>query len=403
MSRRRLLILGSTGSIGTQSLQVAEAFREEFDVVGLAAGGRARDLAEQVERWRPQGVALANPETPGASDLRKRCHQLGIPLFVGEQASVELICHVSADVIVVAVVGVCGIEPTLAAVQTGATVALANKESIVCAGELVMNDVRRHGTKLLPLDSEHSAIFQCLEGNGTKCLRRLIVTASGGPFRKTPLGELAGMSRADALAHPTWRMGEKITIDSATMMNKGFEVIEAHWLFDVPLSAIDVVIHPQSCIHSMVEFVDGSILAQLGPTDMRLPIQHCLFHPDRRPGPLPPLDFASLGRLEFEPVDTTRYPCLELARESLMKGGTYPAVLAAANDIAVAEFLAERIDFGAISKVVSDVLHQHAGDGQPISLPSLRQAMTWAQETARSHCRQRQTRSLTCPSTLPTT
>ncbi|HET7694877.1 MAG TPA: 1-deoxy-D-xylulose-5-phosphate reductoisomerase [Vicinamibacterales bacterium] len=327
-----IAILGSTGSIGQSALAVVDAHPRELRVVGLAAGGNAARLARQVERYRPSRAALATEQGP--------------------QGLIDVATHPDADVVLFASSGTAALDAVLAAIEAGKTIALANKEILVMAGALVMAAAQARGVAVLPVDSEHNAIHQCLHGRRSSEIKRLILTASGGPFRGLPARDLANVSAADALNHPTWRMGPKITVDSATLMNKGLEVIEARWLFAVDAGRIDVLVHPQSIVHSMVELIDGSVIAQLGVTDMRLPIQYAFSYPDRWPAPLPSLDLARAGRLEFEPADTVRFPCLALAFRALRGGAGLPIVLNAANEVAVAAFLDERLAFTGIADVI---------------------------------------------------
>ena len=359
-----IVILGSTGSIGTQALDVISRMPDRFRVVGLAAGSNVGLLAEQINKFRPKVASLASKEAasrlrnmaiPGTMILDSDSHQ-GLKAMV-ERDDVQLVLN--------AIVGAAGILPTLAAIEAGKDVALANKETLVAAGNVVMAAIQKHEVQLLPVDSEHCAIFQCLQSVNGRYLHRVILTASGGPFRQRTKKELERATIKEALAHPTWEMGGKITIDSATLMNKGLEVIEAHWLFDVSADAIDVIVHPQSIIHSLVELDDGSVLAQLGVADMRLPIQYALTYPERLPTPVPTLSLTDVGNLEFEPPDTDRFPCLQLAYDALRAGGTFPAVLNAANEVAVAAFLEGRIGFMDIPRLVNDALEQHSSVAQP--------------------------------------
>jgi 1-deoxy-D-xylulose-5-phosphate reductoisomerase len=359
-----IVILGSTGSIGTQALDVISRMPDRFRVVGLAAGSNVGLLAEQINKFRPKVASLASKEAasrlrnmaiPGTMILDSDSHQ-GLKAMV-ERDDVQLVLN--------AIVGAAGILPTLAAIEAGKDVALANKETLVAAGNVVMAAIQKHEVQLLPVDSEHCAIFQCLQSVNGRYLHRVILTASGGPFRQSTKTELERATIKEALAHPTWEMGGKITIDSATLMNKGLEVIEAHWLFDVSADAIDVIVHPQSIIHSLVELDDGSVLAQLGVADMRLPIQYALTYPERLPTPVPTLSLTDVGNLEFEPPDTDRFPCLQLAYDALRAGGTFPAVLNAANEVAVAAFLEGRIGFMDIPRLVNDALEQHSSVAQP--------------------------------------
>jgi 1-deoxy-D-xylulose-5-phosphate reductoisomerase len=353
-----IAILGSTGSIGRQTLSVVEALEGRFSVVALAAGANLEVLTAQIARHRPELVSVA--DAARATQLTERLRATGhapLPeIQHGAAGMLAVATHPKAEIVVSAAVGVVGLEATYAAVVAGKRVALSNKEILVAAGEVVMAAARASGCELLPVDSEHNAIHQCLRAGQRPEVLRLILTASGGPFRRTPLAQLAAVTPEQALAHPNWRMGPRITVDSATLVNKGFEVIEARWLFDMRPDQIDVVIHPQSTVHSMVEFVDGSILAQLGPTDMRMPIQYALTYPERAASKEVTLDWASLRRLDFEPASTRRFPCLRLAREALRKGGAWPCAFNAADEIAVAAFLDRRMAFPAIARVIEQVL-----------------------------------------------
>jgi len=354
----KLAILGSTGSIGRQCLSVVEAFPERFAVVALAAGTNLYELAGQIERHRPEVVSVG--DAAKVDELAARLKAKGFApmpaIHYGREGMLAVGTHPMADIVVSAAVGVVGLEATYEAVKLGKRVALSNKEVLVAAGELVMAAAAKSGREMLPVDSEHNAVHQCLRGGDRSEVRRLVLTASGGPFRKTPLAALKSVTPEQALAHPNWRMGNRITIDSATMMNKGFEVIEARWLFGMRPDQIDVVIHPQSTVHSMVEFVDGSVLAQLGPTDMRMPIQYALTYPERVASNQIALDWTKLRRLDFARVSTRRFPCLRLAREALKKGGALPCALNAADEVAVAAFLERRLPFLGISEVIERVL-----------------------------------------------
>ena len=353
-----LSILGSTGSIGRQCLSVVESLPERFGVAALAAGGNLEELASQIARHRPELVSVGDAKKADALAEQLRTQEISpLPaIHHGREGMLAVATHSKADIVVSAAVGVVGLEATYEAVRRAKTVALSNKEVLVAAGELVMAAAKQAGRDLLPVDSEHNAVHQCLRGGTRPEVRRLVLTASGGPFRKTPLAALDKVTPEQALAHPNWRMGNRITIDSATMMNKGFEVIEARWLFGMQPGQIDVVIHPQSTIHSMVEFVDGSILAQLGPTDMRMPIQYALTYPERVASNQLALDWTNLRRLDFEKVSTRRFPCLKLAREALKRGGALPCALNAANEVAVAAFLERRLPFRGIPEVIERVL-----------------------------------------------
>ena len=356
---KHLSILGSTGSIGRQCLSVVEALPGRFSVVSVAAGANLEELIGQIERHQPELVSVADAKR--ADDLSQLLREKGIAqrpeIHHGREGMLAVGTHAKADIVVSAAVGVVGLEATYEAVKLGKTIALSNKEVLVAAGELVMAAAKKSGRELLPVDSEHNAVHQCLRGGTHGEVRRLVLTASGGPFRKTPLAALTNVTREQALAHPNWRMGNRITIDSATMMNKGFEVIEARWLFGMRPDQIEVMVHPQSTIHSMVEFVDGSVLAQLGPTDMRMPIQYALTYPERvASNNQVALDWAKLKRLDFEKASTRRFPCLRLAREAMKKGGALPCALNAADEIAVAAFLEGRLPFLGIPEVIERVL-----------------------------------------------
>lgn len=356
---KQISILGSTGSIGRQCLSVVEALPGRFGVVALAAGVNLEELVGQIERHQPELVSVADAKR--ADELSRLLNEKGIArkpeIHHGREGMLAVGTHAKAEIVVSAAVGVVGLEATYEAVKLGKIVALSNKEVLVAAGELVMAAAKKSGRELLPVDSEHNALHQCLRGGTHGEVRRLVLTASGGPFRRTPLAQLASVTTEQALAHPKWRMGNRITIDSATMMNKGFEVIEAHWLFDVRADQIEVVVHPQSTIHSMVEFMDGSILAQLGPTDMRMPIQYALTYPERvASNNEVALDWSQLKRLDFEKASTRRFPCLRLAREAMKKGGAFPCALNAADEIAVSAFLERRLPFLGIPEVIEGVL-----------------------------------------------
>jgi 1-deoxy-D-xylulose-5-phosphate reductoisomerase len=348
---KRLTLLGATGSVGLRTLDLVSSFPEEFQVTGLAARGSNVELiADLCRKYSPLAVALLD----GAA-LDRLARILPAPrpeLLRGADGLVTLTRDVDADVVVSALVGGAGLLPTMAAVQAGRTVALANKETLVMAGSLMTAAARARGAKLLPVDSEHSAVFQCLAGHNRADVHRIVLTASGGPFRETPKAKLATRTVEDALKHPTWKMGAKITIDSATLMNKGLEIIEARWLFDVAPDQVQVLVHPQSIVHSMVEYVDGSVIAQLGVADMAVPILYALSYPERRPSPAARLDLARVGQLTFYEPDTDKFPCLGLARRALAQGGVAPVVLNAANEIAVAAFLERRIGFTEIAQLI---------------------------------------------------
>jgi 1-deoxy-D-xylulose-5-phosphate reductoisomerase len=350
--------------VGTNVLRVVDAFPDRFRVVGLAAGSNVELLARQIAACRPKVVSVA--DAAGAEALGRLVDVSGLRVGVGQAGMVEVATHADACQVVAAAVGAVGLVPTFRALEAGKDVALANKETLVMAGELMVAQARARGGRLLPVDSEHSAIHQCLEGQRPESVERLVLTASGGPFRERPASTFASITPEEALAHPTWSMGRKITIDSATLMNKGLEVIEARWLFGLPPERIDVLIHPQSIVHSMVELVDGSVLAQLGVTDMRLPIQYALSYPERWASPFPKLDFGRAMRLEFQPPDRERFPCLGLAYLALAAGGVVPTALNAANEEAVAAFLAGRVPFTAIPEGIAEVV-----DGWPARAVSL--------------------------------
>ncbi|MEQ8821097.1 MAG: 1-deoxy-D-xylulose-5-phosphate reductoisomerase [Sumerlaeia bacterium] len=380
---RALTILGSTGSIGTQALDVVRAFPSQFQVLALAAGSNLELFRRQIAEFQPAFVTLANRQ--GAEILASELAGTGTKLLSGPDALTRLAAEVPATMVLAATVGWTGVEPVLAAIAAGRDIALANKEVLVCAGDLVMAAAKAHGVAIYPVDSEHNAIMQCLaaSGPGAAPLRRLILTCSGGAYRNASAEEIALAGWERTLDHPTWDMGRKITVDSATLMNKGFEVIEAHHLFGVPMEKIQVVIHPQSIVHSLVEFADGSMMAQMGRTDMRLPIQHILTYPDRRPTTLEPLDLTEVGCLDFLKPDLGRFPCLAMAYEAAQRGGTLPCVLNAANEIAVAAHLGGQIPCGGIPELIRQVLDAH--EIQPAaSLDTLREADRWGREAARA-------------------
>jgi 1-deoxy-D-xylulose-5-phosphate reductoisomerase len=355
---RKLAILGSTGSIGRQTLSVVEAMPERFGVVALAAGSNIEELVGQIERHKPEVVSVG--DAAKVDELAARLKTKGVSplpaIHHGREGMLAVGTHAAADIVVSAAVGVVGLEATYEAVKLGKIIALSNKEVLVAAGELVMAAAKKAGRELLPVDSEHNAVHQCLRGGEHREVLRLVLTASGGPFRKAPLASLQSVTPEQALAHPNWKMGSRITIDSATMMNKGFEVIEARWLFGMRPDQIDVVIHPQSTVHSMVEFVDGSVLAQLGPTDMRMPIQYALTYPERVASNQVALNWSKLRRLDFARASTRRFPCLRLAKEAMKKGGAMPCALNAADEVAVAAFLERRLPFLGIPEVIERVL-----------------------------------------------
>ena len=382
---KNISILGSTGSIGQSTLSVVDSLTDQFRVVALAAGRSVEELARQVARYRPRLVSVSQP---GDLDLlRELLRAAGVQelpeLMSGEEGLLAVACFDDAEVVISATVGAVGFLPTYEALRLGRRVCLANKETLVMAGELMTRAAREHRAELLPVDSEHNALHQCLRGERVEEVKRLILTASGGPFRTTPIEEMREATVEKALAHPTWMMGAKITIDSATLMNKGLEVIEAGWLFNFDADKISVAVHPQSIVHSMIEMVDGSVLAQLGVTDMRLMIQYALTFPERLPTDLPPLSFEKLARLEFAEPDLGRFPCLRLAYEAMREGGTVPAAMSAANEIAVEAFLNRRIKFMDIPRVIEETMQVHVK--QPCSsIEAVIEADRWARAHAES-------------------
>ena len=359
MKKRRVVILGATGSIGQSAAKVARDSPDRMEIVGLSGNRNLAKLAE---------LAAQFPRAALCATCRDAAVPAGLDPLIrhrGAQGLVELATLPEADLVLIAIVGTGGLQPALAAIEAGKDIAVASKEILVMAGQAVMEAARRKGVKVLPVDSEHNAIFQCLEGRTPGEVRRIILTASGGPFRKLPAAELASVTREQALRHPTWNMGEKITLDSATLFNKGLEMIEARWLFDVGMDRVDVIVHPQSIVHSMVEFVDGSVLAQLSHSDMCFPIQYAVTWPERVPNSLRPLDFAQLSRLDFEAPRREDFPALDLARQAGERGGTLPAVLNAANEVAAAAFLESRIPFPRIWETVAHVMARHAVVAEP--------------------------------------
>jgi len=354
---KRLAILGSTGSIGVQALDVVDRAPGRFQVVGLSARRNAARLAEQVRRFRPRLVSVA--DAAAARELRGLLDGAAPEILTGDEGAVAVASQPEADFVLAAISGGAGLRSTAAAVEAGKAVGLANKESLVLAGELIMSRAAERGVPILPVDSEHSAIFQSLAGHNREEVRRLILTASGGPLRTMPADRLAEVTPAEALRHPNWSMGDKITIDSATLMNKGLEVIEARWLFDIDPARIEILVHPESIVHSMVEYIDGQVVAQMGVSDMRGPISYALAHPDRVPLGLDPLDLARVGTLTFEPPDPVRFPAYTLAWRALEMGGTAPAALSGADEAAVEAFLQGRCRFDRIARVCAEVLEAH--------------------------------------------
>ena len=359
---KRICILGSTGSIGRNSLEVIKNFPHTYRAAFLTANSNIDLLQEQISLFRPDGIAVLDPQS--ATALRSRLNG-STRQFVGEEGILDIVRNEEFDILISSLVGFAGLRPTIEAIKRGKRIALANKETLVVAGEIITALARKHGATLIPVDSEHSAILQCLAGEDPSHISRLILTASGGPFLTTDRSEFPRITVENALKHPNWNMGSKITIDSATMMNKGLEVIEARWLFGLPAEKIDVVIHPQSIIHSMVEFIDGSIKAQLGVPDMKIPIQYALTHPARSASVYNRVDFAGLGQMTFFAPDTTKFECLALAYDALARGGTVPAIMNAANEVAVASFLGRRITFDRIPALIRDAMHNVAAVQSP--------------------------------------
>jgi 1-deoxy-D-xylulose-5-phosphate reductoisomerase len=378
---RRIALLGSTGSIGRQTLDVVRCFPEHFRVVALAARSNTSLLAQQAQEFSPELIACF-AETP---EIEKAARDALPGVLLGEQGLLEVATHHDVDIVVAATSGLMGLAPTLAAINAGKTIALANKETLVMAGHLVMQAAHEAGILILPVDSEHSAIWQCLRGENIAEINRLILTASGGPFRRATLDQLRSVTVEQALAHPTWLMGPKITIDSATLMNKGLEVLEAHWLFGIPYQRIEVVVHPESIIHSMVEFVDGSLKMQASLPSMHLPIQDALGYPLRLnssgSGLVRELNWAEVARLNFELLDIARFPCFRLALDAATRGGTYPSVLVGADEEAVALFLSGKIGFLEIAALIEGVLERHQAVAQP-DVPAIQAASNWARRTA---------------------
>jgi len=377
MKRKRVVVLGATGSIGESSLKVARDIPERMEIVGLAANSNVEKLAAAANKVRPESVCLVDKTK---LDILRKALAYQPRIFAGEEGLREIAALTNADMVLVAIVGTGGLRPALAAIEAGKDLAVASKEILVMAGEIVMREARENSVHVLPVDSEHNAIFQCLDGRSSE-IRRIILTASGGPFRETPARQFLDLTAEQALKHPTWDMGPKITIDSATLFNKGLEMIEAHWLFGVEIKRVEVVIHPQSIVHSMVEFADGSTLAQLSYSDMCFPIQYAVTWPDRVPNTLPPLDFGKLSKLEFFAPRYDDFPALNLARCAGETGGTLPAVMNAANEIAVAAFLDRQIRFPRIWQIVEQVMDRHRSVAHP-DLDEILQADQWARAEA---------------------
>jgi 1-deoxy-D-xylulose-5-phosphate reductoisomerase len=390
MRRKRVVVLGATGSIGESAIKVAHDIPERMEIVGLAANSNAQKLAAQANRMRPKALCLADESK--IEELRAAL-EYEPAILQGEKGLIEIACLAEAEMVLVAVVGTGGLQPALAAIEAGKDLAVASKEILVMAGEIVMREAGRKGVQILPVDSEHNAIFQCLDSQrerrtpnaerpiSNEEVRRLILTASGGPFRERAASDFEGITVEQALKHPTWNMGPKITIDSATLFNKGLEMIEAHWLFGVEMKRVEVVIHPQSIVHSMVEFSDGSVLAQMSHSDMCFPIQYAVTWPERVPNSLPPLDFGKLRQLEFAPPRYEDFPALNLARQAGEAGGTLPAVLNAANEVAVSAFLEGKISFPRIWQTVEQVMNRHSNVAHP-DLGAILRADQWARGEA---------------------
>jgi 1-deoxy-D-xylulose-5-phosphate reductoisomerase len=380
MRKRRVILLGATGSIGASAIKVAESMPDRMEILGMAARCSAQKLAEAANRSRPEAVCIVDPAS--LDELRSALNYRP-KILTGDDALVELATMSGADLVLVAIIGTAGLQPALAAIECGKDLAIASKEILVMAGEIVTANARKKNVAILPVDSEHNAIFQCLEGKQTGTVQTLILTASGGPFRQLPAERFEHVTKSEALRHPTWKMGQKITIDSATLFNKGLEMIEARWLFGVPMSRVQVVIHPQSIIHSMVEFVDGSILGQLSHSDMCFPIQYAVTWPDRVPTNLRPLRLPEIGKLEFEEPRYDVFPALNLARRAGEAGGVLPAVLNAANEIAVQAFLDDQIPFSEIARLVRDAIDRQTNLASP-GLDDILRADNEAREFVRS-------------------
>ena len=379
---KRLTLIGSTGSIGQNTLRVVEHLSHRFQIFALAANSAARQLAEQAAEFHPAVVAIG--DAGRVDEFQQRCRELKVSapeIVTGEPGLRKITSAADVDIVVSAAVGAAGIQPTYTAVASGKTVALANKEAMVIAGELLRKTAASTGARIIPVDSEHSALDQCLRSGQRAEVRRLILTASGGPFRDTPHDRFSSITPEEALKHPTWKMGKRITVDSATLMNKGLEVIEARWLFDIPAEKIDIMVHPQSLMHSMVEFVDGSVVGQLGTADMRQPIQYALTYPERLSSPVPPLDWNLVSRLDFMQPDRRKFPCISLAYRAIEAGGTAPAVLNAADEIAVEAFLNRKISFSDIPKLIAGTLEAHKPN-KADRLETIIEADTWARKYA---------------------
>jgi 1-deoxy-D-xylulose-5-phosphate reductoisomerase len=376
---KRVILLGSSGSIGESTCKVARALPDKMKIVGLGVAKSTEKLLEQAKEFGVKALAVSDPQ---AAEKVKSKLPAGAKFFPGAEGLARMVEETEADMVLVAIVGTAGLAPALAALRSGKDLAVASKEILVLAGSTVMAEAKKRKRQVLPVDSEHNAIFQCLQGANEKEVRKVILTASGGPFRQSRAAELEKVTVAQALKHPTWSMGKKITIDSATMFNKGLEMIEARWLFGLPMKQVEVVVHPQSIVHSMVEFIDGSVLAQLSVTDMCFPIQYAVTFPERMPSGLPPLDLAKLGSLTFEAPDEKRFPALRLAREAGEAGGTLPGVFNAANEVAVEAFLAEQIPFPRIWGIVEEVMQKHIHIPSP-DLDAIIDSDRWARSEAK--------------------
>ena len=377
---KKVILLGSSGSIGESTCKVARALPDKMKLVGLGVAKSTDRMLEQAKEFGVKSLAVSDLQ---AAEKVKPCLPQGSQFYPGAEGLARMVEETEADMVLVAIVGTAGLAPALAALRTGKDLAVASKEILVLAGSAVMAEAKKRKKQVLPVDSEHNAIFQCLVGANEKEVRKVILTASGGPFRQSSAQAMEKVTLAQALKHPTWSMGQKITIDSATMFNKGLEMIEAHWLFGLPMREVDVVVHPQSIVHSLVEFIDGSVLAQLSVTDMCFPIQYAVTYPERMPSGLPPLDLAKLGTLSFEQPDEKRFPALRLAREAGEQGGTLPGVLNAANEVAVEAFLAERISFPRIWGMVEEVMKKHRTENEP-TLETIIDADRWARGEAKA-------------------
>lgn len=375
---KNVVLLGSTGSIGTSTIKVAEDLPDRIRLIGLAAGSNATLLAQQAARFKPRALSINNPAK--IQSLKETCGP-DVPVYSGDEGLLKLATMPEADIVLIAIVGTAGLQPALAAIRAGKDIAVASKEILVMAGETVMNEARKYGVKVLPVDSEHSAIFQCLDGKPPESIRRLWLTASGGPFRQTPKEEFPRITVERALKHPSWVMGRKITIDSASLFNKGLEMIEARWLFGVPMDRVSVVVHPQSVVHSLVEYVDGAMIAQISSPDMCLPIQYALTYPERVGSDRIQTNLAKWGTLTFEEPDEERFPSIGLARRAGEVGGTLPAVLNAANEVAVEAFCQRKIRFDQIADVVRKTMDAHQVIRKP-SLDQILQADAWARQNA---------------------